>query len=245
MWLHSGIDRENERTGWPGTRRDAEPREAPELRNLRVRMVAQLRTYDPELPITSPSVLEVMARVPRHEFVPPGQRAQAYENHPLTIGEGQTISQPFIVALMTQLLDLKGSERVLEIGTGSGYQAAILGELAREVHTVEIRPHLHERAKVVLEELQARGELRSGHIVTHLGDGSLGYPPAAPYDAIIATAAPREIPPAILEQLGPGGRLVIPVGEASQDLRLIKKSPDGTLAEVSVVPVRFVPMASG
>jgi protein-L-isoaspartate(D-aspartate) O-methyltransferase len=205
-------------------------------------MVRELAVSSGDDPITSRAVLDVLARVPRHEFVPLGVRAQSYRNAPLPIAESQTISQPYIVALMTQLLDLDGSERVLEIGTGSGYQAAILGELAAEVYTVEIRPALLEDARQRLENLKARGILHYKKLVAALGDGAKGWPPGAPYDAIIVTAAPKKVPVELLNQLAPGGRLVIPVGDFYQELQLITKRPDGTYDETAIVPVRFVPL---
>ena len=212
----------------------------------RERMVHQLRTGASDVPIVEPRVLDALLRVPRHEFVPTEVRSQSYDNTPLPIHPGQTITQPYIVALMTQLLELKGTERVLEVGTGSGYQAAVLGELAGEVVTVEILPELLVAAKKRLEDLKARGVLRYRKLEAVLGDGSKGYVPAAPYDAIIVTAAPTKVPVDLLNQLKPGGRLVIPVGgDYIQNLQLILKKPDGTYDEQSVVPVRFVPLVSG
>jgi protein-L-isoaspartate(D-aspartate) O-methyltransferase len=208
----------------------------------RERMVEQLASPFNDAPITDKRVLDALRRVPRHEFVPESVRSQSYQNRPLPIAESQTISQPYIVALMTQLLELDGSEKVLEIGTGSGYQAAILGELAAELTTVEIRPQLLEEAKKKLEEMKARGILRWKKLVAVAGDGSKGYPPDAPYDAIIVTAAPNKVPDALLEQLRPGGRLVIPVGDFFQELRLIRKDGDGKVTEKTIVPVRFVPL---
>lgn len=216
-----------------------------QLLRLRERMIAQIVNPALDRPITSPRVIEAMRAVPRHEFVTPALRARSYENNPLPIAEDQTISQPYIVALMTQLLDLQGNERVLEIGTGSGYQAAILGELAAEVYSVEIRPQLHAEAKATLESLKAKGILHYRKLETILGDGNRGYEAAQPFDAIIVTAAPRKIPVALLNQLKPGGRLVIPVGEFVQELQLIKKSADGVPNEESIVPVRFVRMDEG
>lgn len=210
----------------------------------RKRMVTHLSSSAFDFPITSTRVLDAMRVVPRHEFVTRELRPRSYENNPLPIAEDQTISQPYIVALMTQLLDLKPEEKVLEIGTGSGYQAAILGELAAEVHSVEIRPQLFESSRRILEGLKARGILHHKRLETHLGDGNKGYPGAAPYDAIIVTAAPRSIPVELLNQLKPGGRLVIPVGDFVQELQLIKKSLDGKYTEESIVPVRFVKMDS-
>jgi protein-L-isoaspartate(D-aspartate) O-methyltransferase len=143
---------------------------------------------------------------------------------------------------MTQLLELKGPERVLEIGTGSGYQAAVLGELAAELYTIEIRPQLLEEAKKKLEDLKARGLLHWQKLVAEVADGSKGYEPGAPYDAIIVTAAPIKVPDALVAQLKPGGRLVIPVGDFFQELRLIRKGADSKVTEEPIVPVRFVPL---
>ncbi|MBI1734321.1 MAG: protein-L-isoaspartate(D-aspartate) O-methyltransferase [Candidatus Rokubacteria bacterium] len=181
-------------------------------------------------------VLEAMARVPRHEFVPPDERSVAYDNEPLAIGFGQTISQPFIVALMTDLLAPESGDRVLEIGTGSGYQAAILAELAAEVYSIEIVAELARRAAARLERLGY------DNVVVRAGDGYAGWPARAPFDAIIVTAAAREIPPPLIAQLKPGGRLVIPVGAGAfdQELVVIEKRADGSLRRRSILPVAFV-----
>jgi protein-L-isoaspartate(D-aspartate) O-methyltransferase len=211
----------------------------------REKLVDELATPLHEAPITDPRVLDALRKVPRHEFVPRRYRDQSYENSPLPIGDGQTISQPYIVALMTQLLDLDGTEKVLEIGTGSGYQAAVLGELSAELYTVEIRPALLETAKKTLEDLRARGALSQRKLVAVVGDGWKGYPPGAPYDAIMVTAAPDHVPPALVEQLKPGGRMVIPVGDFFQELLLIRKREDGSLSEETIVAVRFVPLVGG
>jgi protein-L-isoaspartate(D-aspartate) O-methyltransferase len=180
-------------------------------------------------------VLSAMLKVERHLFVPKELQTSAYTDQPLAIGEGQTISQPYIVALMTELLELKGGEKVLEIGTGSGYQAAILAELAKEVYTIEIIETLATSAKKVL--LQIGYE----NIMAKTGDGYLGWPEVAPFDAIIVTAAPDHIPEPLLEQLKEGGRMVVPVGIYSQVLkRIIKRS--GRIETSDIVPVVFVPM---
>ncbi len=179
-------------------------------------------------------VLKAMLKVPRHLFVDEALRDQAYGDFPLPIGEGQTISQPYIVALMTEALELKGNERVLEIGTGSGYQTAILAELALWVYTIERFPTLLERAKKVLKELGYK------NISFKLDDGTLGWKEAAPFDAIIVTAASPDIPPPLVEQLAEGGRMVIPIGdEFSQTLiKGVKKG--GKLHTKALEPVRFV-----
>lgn len=184
------------------------------------------------------SVLEAMRRVPRHAFVPADLRELAYDDRPLPIGHGQTISEPYIVALMTDLLRLAPRGRVLEIGTGSGYQAAVLAELGHQVYTIEIVPDLAEQAVKRLSDL--------GYDAVHLrdGDGYLGWPEAAPFDAIVVTAATPQIPPPLLEQLKPGGRMVIPIGAAFlvQQLMLIEKLSDGTVRTEALLPVAFVPL---
>jgi len=186
----------------------------------------------------SERVLSAMAKVPRHDFVPADQKAAAYANRPLPIGLGQTISQPFIVALMTDLMEVKPGDRVLEIGTGSGYQAAVLAELAGTVYTVEIVEPLAREAAGRLKQLGYR------NVVAKSGDGYQGWPEHAPFDAIMVTAAPREVPQPLIEQLKPGGRLVVPVGGQAngQDLLLIEKRPDGTVARRNILAVRFVPL---
>jgi len=182
-----------------------------------------------------PRVLDAMRRVPRHEFVPPELRHAAYRNRPLPIGGGQTISQPYIVALMTDLLQLTPDAKVLEVGTGCGYQTAVLAEIANDVHSIEIVESLGRRAANTLDRLGYR-------VKTHIGDGYAGCPDAAPFDAIIVTAAPDHIPPALIAQLKPGGRMVIPVGSQFQELMVVCKKADGTIATDDIVPVRFVPL---
>jgi protein-L-isoaspartate(D-aspartate) O-methyltransferase len=184
-------------------------------------------------------VIAALRSVPRHEFVPPELSNLAYSNRPLPIGFGQTISQPFIVAMMTDLLQVKPSDRVLEIGTGSGYHAAVLSLLAGQVYSIEIIPELGERAMLTLTRL--------GHanVTTRIGDGYQGWEEHAPYDAIIVTAAPDHVPPALVAQLRPGGRLVIPVGDILQNLMFLQKGSDGTTTSRRVVPVRFVPLTRG
>jgi len=181
-------------------------------------------------------VLKAMRNVPRHLFVPDYIQDQAYMDSPLPIGEGQTISQPYIVAFMTEALQLKGGEKVLEIGTGSGYQAAVLAEIARQVYTIEIVPSLGLRAQQLLKKLGYK------NIYVTIGDGYQGLPEQAPFDAVIVTAAPGHIPQPLADQLKKGGRMIIPVGDFHQELMLITKKPDGTVKKQSVLPVRFVPM---
>jgi len=176
-----------------------------------------------------------MLKVERHLFVPENLGSSAYSDQPLPIGEGQTISQPYIVALMTELLDLNGEEKVLEIGTGSGYQAAILAELAKEVYTIEIVEELASTARERLLKLRYR------NITVKAGDGYLGWPEVAPFDAIIVTAAPDHIPAPLLDQLKEGGRMVIPVGMYTQELKKILKRA-GKFETTNVIPVLFVPM---
>ncbi len=186
--------------------------------------------------ISDSRVLQVMETTPRHLFVPPEIVAGAYLDGPLSIGHGQTISQPYIVALMTELLHLSGTEKVLEIGTGSGYQAAVLAQLTDTVYTIEIVKALADSSADRLARLGY-----SNVIVRH-GDGYLGWPQQAPFDCIIVTAAPPEVPPALVEQLRPGGRMVIPVGAYYQELLVITKSESGQIKRAGVIPVRFVPM---
>jgi len=183
-------------------------------------------------------VMAAMAKVPRHEFVPWADRRNAYANRPVPIGMGQTISQPFIVALMTDLMEVKPGDRVLEIGTGSGYQAAILAELAGTVYTIEIVEPLAREAQDRLRRLGYR------NVVTRVGDGYVGWPEQAQFDAIMVTAAPREVPQPLIDQLKPGGRLVVPVGGqgGGQSLLVIEKKSDGTIVRRNVLAVRFVPL---
>lgn len=189
----------------------------------------------------SPRVMNAMRKVERHRFVAAGDEREAYRNSPLAIGSGQTISQPYIVALMSDLLDLSGGEKVLEIGTGSGYQAAVLAELAATVYSVEIVEPL---GKLAAQRLAAAGYR---NVITRIGDGYQGWREAAPFDAIMVTAAAREVPPALIEQLKPGGKLVIPVGAPSghQELMLITKATDGKTQTRRVLAVRFVPLTGG
>jgi protein-L-isoaspartate(D-aspartate) O-methyltransferase len=186
----------------------------------------------------SERVMAAIAKVPRHELVPVGERRNAYANRPLSIGLGQTISQPYIVALMTDLMEVKPGDRVLEIGTGSGYQAAVLAELAGTVYTVEIVEPLAREARARLERLGYR------NVVAKAGDGYQGWPEHAPFDSILVTAAPREVPQPLIDQLKPGGRLVVPVGSqgGAQSLLLLEKRLDGSIARRNVLAVRFVPL---
>lgn len=185
--------------------------------------------------IRSPSVLQALRVVPRHRFVPPEQRASAYEDGPVALASGQTVSQPYIVALMTELIRPQRTMKVLEVGTGSGYQAAILAECVGDVYTLEILPDLAASAAALLHELGYR------NVHVRVGDGYDGWPEAAPFDAILATAAPEEIPDPLLAQLAVGGALVIPVGSGSQDLVIVTREDSSYRREV-VAPVRFVPM---
>lgn len=184
------------------------------------------------------AVMKAMGKVPRHRFVPPLEESFAYDNRPLPIGEGQTISQPYIVALMTDLLDPKPGDKVLEVGTGSGYQAAVLAELVSKVYTIEIVEPLGRQAVKIL------GELGYRNVEVRIGDGYGGWPAAAPFDAIIVTAAPASVPQPLIDQLKPGGRMVIPVGGAfeGQQLLLVQKRADGGATTQRTLPVRFVPL---
>jgi protein-L-isoaspartate(D-aspartate) O-methyltransferase len=188
--------------------------------------------------IADPHVLRAMRKVPRERFVPQESAEQAYDDHPIPIGLEQTISQPFIVAYMTECLGLKGGERVLEIGTGSGYQTAVLSEIAGEVFTVEIQEPLSRNAR---ERLAALGY---SNVRFAVGDGRQGWPEAAPFDAILAAASAEILPPSLPGQLAPGGRLILPLGVDQQDLWLITKGPGGDVSH-RLIPVRFVPLLRG
>ena len=195
-------------------------------------MVAQqIRARD----IRDPRVLEAMERVQRHLFMPESMRAEAYGDHPVSIGYGQTISQPYIVGFMSEALQLEPGHKVLEIGTGSGYQAAILGELAREVYTIEIVEPLAESARTTLAQLGYK------NVHVRAGNGYAGWPEQAPFDRIMVTAAPDEVPPALVEQLKVGGLMAIPVGTFAQELRIMKRTTGG-MDTLKTLPVRFVPM---
>lgn len=185
--------------------------------------------------IRDPRVLDAMTRVPRHIFVPEAGRDDAYGDYPLPIGHGQTISQPYIVAFMTEALQLEPTHRVLEIGTGSGYQAAVLGELAGEVFTIEIIDELAVRARQLLADSGYR------NVTVRTGNGYLGWPEHAPFDRIMVTAAPVDVPPALVDQLKIDGLMAIPVGTGLQELRILRRTPDG-MTTLATLPVRFVPM---
>jgi len=223
----------------------SQPSDAQDQRAAaRARMVAEIAALALETgaetgrPRFGEAVMAAMGKVPRHRFVPVLQDIFAYDNRPLPIGEGQTISQPYIVALMTDLLDPKPTDTVLEVGTGSGYQAAVLAELVAKVYTIEIVEALGLRARQVL------GELGYRNVEVRVGDGYGGWPAAAPFDAIIVTAAPAAVPQPLIDQLKPGGRMVIPVGASSdaQHLLLVEKQSDGRTTTRRALPVRFVPL---
>jgi protein-L-isoaspartate(D-aspartate) O-methyltransferase len=204
----------------------------PDFSADRRRMVDdQLRARD----IRDPRVLDAMTRVPRHLFVPENVRAGAYADHPLPIGHGQTISQPYIVGFMTEALEVRSDQKILEIGTGSGYQAAVLGELARDVYTIEIVEPLAERARTTLASLGYK------NVHVRAGNGYAGWPEQAPFDRVMVTAAPEEVPPALIEQLKMGGVMAIPVGAVTQELRIMRRTASG-METLKTLPVRFVPM---
>ena len=188
--------------------------------------------------IRDDAVLDVMRSVERHNFVPENYRDRAYSDGPLPIGHGQTISQPYIVAFMTEQLQVSSQHKILEIGTGSGYQAAILGELAKHVFTIEIIPELAEGAKNILNHLSYK------NITVRAGDGYKGWPEEAPFERIMVTAAPTEVPLELIDQLAPGGRMILPVGAQFlvQYLWVIEKDDQGTVTKEKILPVRFVPM---
>jgi len=213
----------------------AQERDAPYAAQRR-ELIAELRGMDDQR--IAANVLAVMARVPRHAFVPEAQRPHAYENRPLSIGYGQTISQPYIVALMTDLAQPEKTHKVLEIGTGSGYQAAVLAEMVAQVYSIEIVEPLAKQAAL---RLRALGYT---NIHTRVGDGYYGWSEAGPFDAIVVTAAAPAVPPPLLRQLKPGGRMVIPVGTSffTQTLMLVEKDAQGRVRTRQLVPVRFVPL---
>ena len=215
------------------------PERAAERRVMVERALTSPRLGDAR--VTDEAVVDAMLAVPRHAFVPERMRGAAYENTPLPIGHGQTISQPTIVGRMTAMAEVEPGEKVLEIGTGSGYQAAVLAEITDSVWSVEIIPELAARARARL------GRLGYDEVVTRHGDGYFGWSEHAPYDAIVVTAAPTHIPPPLVEQLAPGGRMVIPVGPPfrTQQLMLVRKEEDGTVRKRAVAAVRFVPFRRG
>lgn len=186
--------------------------------------------------VQEPRLVAALRRIPRHLFLEDAYRSEAYADHPVPIGEGQTITQPYVAALMTELLELSPESRTLEVGTGSGYESALLASLSREVYSIEIVPSLSQEAQARLSSL--------GFTNVHfrIGDGYVGWPEKAPFDAILVAAAPRAVPQPLLDQLAPGGKMVIPVGASYQELKVYSKSREGALAERSVLPVRFVPM---
>ena len=201
---------------------------------LRAQMVeTQLRARE----IRSESVLNAMARVPRHLFVPADVQAHAYDDRPLPIGQGQTISQPYIVAYMTEVLQLEPGHKVLEIGTGSGYQAAVLAEIAKHVHSIELVPGLAREARAAL------AKAGYANVTVRTGDGYRGWPELAPFDRIIVTAAPPEIPQALVDQLAVGGVMVVPIGTSEQEIVIISKTAAGVTRK-RTIPVRFVPMVA-
>ncbi|HKW38158.1 MAG TPA: protein-L-isoaspartate(D-aspartate) O-methyltransferase [Burkholderiales bacterium] len=218
-----------------------------ELAAARARMVSEIAAMARETggetgrPRFGDAVMAAIGKVPRHRFVPQPQEAFAYDNRPLPIGEGQTISQPYIVALMTDLIDPKATDAVLEVGTGSGYQAAVLAELVARVYTVEIVEPLGRRASRLLADLGYR------NVEVRIGDGYGGWPAAGPFDAIVVTAAPSTVPQPLIDQLKPGGRMVIPVGGPAdvQQLLLVEKQADGKATTRRTLPVRFVPLTRG
>ena len=217
--------------GGNGTQEPARP-DKQTLARLREQMVReQLEARD----IRNARVLAAMRKIERHKFVPQGIIDSAYDDSALPIGLGQTISQPYIVAYMTEALALRGDERVLEVGTGSGYQAAVLAEIAKEVYTIEIVPELAEQARSLLDSLAYK------NIHIKAGDSYMGWLEYAPFDAITVTAAPDHVPQPLIDQLKPGGRMIIPVGHGEQDLLLIEKNESG-ITRRSTIPVRFVPM---
>ena len=189
--------------------------------------------------IRDPRVLGAVAELPRALFVPAPLRDEADADRPLPIGCGQTISQPFVVAYMTERLALRGFERVLEVGTGSGYQTAVLAHLAAEVYSIEIVPELAARARAILED-----EIGLTNVHLRTGDGAEGWPEAAPFDRIVVTAAAREVPPALVAQLAPGGKMILPVGASPEEqmLRVVERGDDGLNVSADLIPVRFVPL---
>jgi protein-L-isoaspartate(D-aspartate) O-methyltransferase len=219
---------------WPGC--GSQPELSPaqqqeQYSRQRRELIAELRSDG----INSQNVLDAMLKVPRHEFVPASYRHQAYQNRPLPIGQDQTISQPYIVAYMTEAAEIASGEKVLEIGTGSGYQAAVLAELAKEVYTIEIIPQLADGARAVLNRLGYK------NVEVRTGNGYLGWPEKAPFDAIVVTAAPDQVPQVLVEQLAVKGKMIVPVGTSFQQMTIISKTEAGVV-ERKTIPVAFVPM---
>lgn len=208
-----------------------EQKASQDFEQQRRNLIDQLRSQG----INSKTVLDAMLKVPRHKFVPQSQRHLAYENRPLSIGHDQTISQPFIVGYMTEAASVAPGEKVLEVGTGSGYQAAVLAELAKEVYTIEIIPELAEGARSVLRELGYK------NVQVKTGNGYEGWPEHAPFDAIVVTAAPDEVPQALVNQLALKGKMVIPVGTTFQEMVIITRNESGVVQRRTIA-VRFVPM---
>jgi protein-L-isoaspartate(D-aspartate) O-methyltransferase len=202
------------------------------LEERKLMVARQLRGHG----ISDRRVLEAFESIPRHLFVPQKHQDEAYEDGPLPIGFQQTISQPFIVAYMTQALGLEGNERALEVGTGSGYQAAILSALVPEVHTVELIPALADRARKTLEEIGVR------NVFVHVGDGSLGWAEAAPYDAVMVSAAAPHVPQSLLDQLADGGRMILPVGERGDQVLELWRRDGESFTHEDLLPVAFVPL---
>jgi len=214
---------------------------------LRMRLIAEVEAMyaatraETGLAAMSPAVRAALTRVERHRFVPEGERARAYGNYPLPIGAGQTISQPYIVALSTDLIAPQPGQTVLEVGTGSGYQAAVLAEIVAQVYSIEL---IGDLGRAAAARLAALGY---ANVEVRIGDGYAGWPEKAPFDGIVVTAAAPQVPPALVEQLKPGGRMVIPVGAsaATQELLVVTKRADGGVDTRSVLPVRFVPLVPG
>jgi len=220
--------------GWSwGCGRDSTATDEARWATLREEMVT---TQIAARGVRDANVLSALRTVPRHLFVPTDVRPEAYADHPLPIGEGQTISQPYIVGLMTELLEVKAGDKVLEVGTGSGYQAAVLASMGCEVYTVEIRSPLAHEAEKRLASLGVK------HVHVRAGDGYAGWPEAAPFASVIVTAAPEHVPQPLLDQLKDGGRMVIPVGSFYQQLKVITRRGAADFPQRDVIPVRFVPM---
>ena len=232
-WLLSGILLFSLTACTPQSANETAPQKISEdvFAQQRRELVQQLRVEG----ITSQQVLDALLKVPRHKFVPASSRHLSYVNRPLPIGEGQTISQPFIVGYMTEAAEIAPGEKVLEIGTGSGYQAAVLGELAKQVYSIEIIPELANRARTVLRELGYK------NIEVRTGNGYAGWPEHAPFDAIVVTAAPDEVPKALVDQLAVKGKMVVPVGTDFQQMVIITRTEAGVV-ERKTIPVAFVPM---